>query len=130
MKPVNDFRSPLAKAKGLGTSPDATRFFWVQKVTSLALIPLVLWFSFGIASLPGLNHDVLVAWLKSPFNAVMAITLIIVSLKHGMIGMQVIIEDYIHADGKRMAALLSIKLLSYFMMALGVYSVLRISLGS
>ena len=130
MSASNDYRSPLAKVKGLGRSPDATRFFWVQKLTAIALIPLTLWFCYSIATLPELTYEVLIAWLKSPFNAVMASLLTVVSLKHGVIGMQVIFEDYIHTHGLRFGAILFTKLLSYFMMALGVYSILRLSLGN
>lgn len=129
MSASNDFRSPLAKVKGLGRSPEATHFFWVQKLTAIALIPLILWFCYSIVTLPDLTYEALVNWLKSPFNAVLASVLTVVSLKHGMIGMQVIFEDYIHTHGLRLAAILFTNLLSYFMMALGVYSILRLSLG-
>ena len=127
---AKDLRSPLAKAKGLGVSQDATQFSWIQKITALALVPLVLWFCISVAMLPELTYEVLVAWLKSPFNAVMALVLVIVSLQHGQMGMQVIFEDYISSHGTRIAAVLMTKFISYFMMALGVYSIISIALGS
>ena len=125
-----DLRSPLAKAKGLGVSQDATQFSWVQKITALALIPLVLWFCIGVAMLPELTYEVLVTWLKSPFNAVMALILVVVSFQHAHMGIQVIFEDYISSHGTRIAAVLITKFISYFMMALGVYSIISIALGS
>ena len=124
-----DLRSPLAKAKGLGASADATQFSWVQKLTALALIPLVLWFCFSVAMLPEVTYEVLVNWLKSPFNAVMMLITVVISLHHGQMGMQVIYEDYIHTYSTRVIAILITKFLSYFMMALGVFSIISIALG-
>ncbi|MCK5917891.1 MAG: succinate dehydrogenase, hydrophobic membrane anchor protein [Cocleimonas sp.] len=126
---MKDLRSPLAKVKGLGKSPDATHHFWVQRLTSLALIPLVLWFCFSIALLPEASHSAVIAWLQSPFNAVMIILVILISFHHAQLGLQVIIEDYIAHHGYRLATLLIIKFTSYFMMVLGVYSVIKITLG-
>lgn len=126
---MNDLRSPLAKAKGLGTSSDATHHFWLQRLTALALIPLTLWFGFSVAMLPEANYATVVSWLQSPFNAVMMVLIVIVGFQHAHLGMQVIIEDYIADHGKRMMAVLTVKFLSYFMMVLGVYAILKIALG-
>lgn len=127
---MKDLRSPLAKVKGLGSAgADATHHFWVQRLTALALIPLVIWLSLGIIALPDVSYDAVVAFFQSPFNAVMMIILVLVSLHHGQLGMQVIFEDYIADHSKRLAAILVIKFLSYFLMALGVYSVLKIALA-
>lgn len=126
---MKDLRSPLAKAKGLGTSPEASHHFWLQRVSALALIPLVLWFGFSVAALPEMTYEVLTAWLQSPFNTVMMIMLLVVGLHHGQFGMQVIIEDYVHAHDIRIIGILTVKFISYFMMALGVFSVIKIALG-
>ncbi|MEE9303791.1 MAG: succinate dehydrogenase, hydrophobic membrane anchor protein [Thiotrichaceae bacterium] len=127
---MNDLRSPLAKAKGLGASGDATRHFWVQRLTALALIPLTLWFGFSVAMLPEANYETVVAWLQSPFNTVMLVLVVIVAFQHAHLGMQVIFEDYISDHSKRMFAVLTTKFISYFMMVLGVYSILKIALGN
>jgi len=126
---MKDLRSPLAKAKGLGTSKDASNDFWVQRLTALALVPLVLWFCFSLVLLPQVSYEVLVNWLQSPFNAIMMILIVIISFKHAHMGMQVIFEDYIPTHGARITAILTVKFLSYFMMALGVFSILKIALG-
>ncbi|CAA6810208.1 MAG: Succinate dehydrogenase, hydrophobic membrane anchor protein [uncultured Thiotrichaceae bacterium] len=126
---MKDLRSPLAKVKGLGASGDATHHFWVQRLTALALFPLVIWLSISIIALPDMSYEALVALFQNPFNAVMMIVLVLVSLHHGHLGMQVIFEDYISTHGTRLAAILVTKFLSYFLMALGVYSVLKIALA-
>jgi len=126
---MKDLRSPLAKAKGLGTSGDASNNFWIQRLTALALVPLVIWFCMSIALLPEVTYEVLVNWLQSPFNTVMMVIIVVVSFHHAQMGMQVIFEDYIPTHDIRIAAILFVKFLSYFLMALGVYSILKIALG-
>lgn len=126
---MKDLRSPLAKVKGLGSSGDATHHFWVQRLTALALIPLLIWLSVNIIALPDISYESFIAFFQNPFNAVMMIILVLVSLHHGHLGMQVILEDYIANHGTRLAAILVTKFLSYFMMALGVYSILKIALA-
>jgi succinate dehydrogenase / fumarate reductase membrane anchor subunit len=126
---TKDLRSPLAKVKGLGTSADATHHFWLQRLTSLALIPLTLWFCFSIALLPEASYSAIIAWLQSPFNAVMMILLVLISFHHAQLGLQVILEDYIAYYGYRLAIILAIKFTSYFMMVLGVYSIIKIATG-
>jgi len=126
---MKDLRSPLAKAKGLGASSDATHHFWIQRLTALALIPLTLWLGFSVAMLPDANYATVVTWLQSPFNAVMMSLVVILGFHHAHLGMQVIFEDYISNQSKRITAILAVKFISYFMMALGVYSILKIALG-
>ncbi len=126
---MKDLRSPLAKAKGLGTSGDASNDFWIQRLTALALVPLVIWFCFSVALLPEVSYEVLVSWFRSPFNTIMMVLIVVVSFKHAQMGMQVIFEDYIPMHDKRIAAIITVKFLSYFLMALGVYSILKVALG-
>lgn len=124
---MNDLRSPLAKIKGLGSAPDATHHFWQQRLTALALVPLALWFCFSIALLPNSSYPTILIWLQSPFNAVMLIFVILISFHHAQLGLQIIIEDYVTHYGYRLTAIISIKFISYFMMALGIYSLIKIA---
>jgi len=124
---MKDFRSLFFK--GSGESADASNHFLMQRLTAVALIPLVIWFCFSIALLPQVTYELLVDWLKSPFNFVMMLLTIIISFKHAHLGMQVIFEDYIANLKRRKMAILSVKLLSYLSMAIGVLSLLKIALG-
>ena len=126
---MKDLRSPLAKAKGLGASGDASHHFWVQRISALALIPLVIWISFGIASLPEADYATVVSWLQSPINGIITLVFVVVSFYHAQLGLQVIIEDYVSSHSVRLFGVLSIKFLSYFLIAAGVYSVIKITLG-
>ena len=127
---MKDLRSPLAKVKGWGVSPDASHHHWVHALTGLALIPMVLWFCFSLMMLPEVTYAVLVSWIASPFNAVMMLLIIIIGFHHAHMGMQVIFEDYIPNHFYRITVILITKFLSYFMMVLGVYSIIKLALGS
>ena len=127
---MKDLRSPLAKVKGLGADGHgSTEHFWVQRLTALALVPLILWLCFSLAFLPEASYEAVISWLSSPFNAIMMIALVIVSLQHAHLGIQVIIEDYVSDHAKRLAGILFVKFLSYFLMIVGVYSIIKITLG-
>ncbi|MGK0273037.1 MAG: succinate dehydrogenase / fumarate reductase membrane anchor subunit [Cocleimonas sp.] len=126
---MKDLRSPLAKAKGLGASGDASHHFWVQRISALAMIGLVIWICFSIVFLPEANYATVVAWLQSPLNGIITLLFVILSFYHAQLGLQVIIEDYISSHSKRLFGILFIKFLSYFMMAAGVYAVIKITLG-
>ncbi len=125
---MKDSRSPIAKVKGLGSPSDASHHFWLERITALALIPLIIWFCISVTLLPEVSYAVLVKWLQSPFNTIMMILIIVVAFHHGQLGIQVIIEDYVASLSIRLPVLLTIKFLSYFLMALGVYSIIRIAL--
>jgi len=126
---MKDFCSPLAKAKNLGVSPDASNDFLAQRLTSIALVPLVIWLCLNIAFLPQVTYPVLVSWLQSSLNSVMMILIVIVSFIHAQLGLQVIFEDYISKQSVRIAAILITRFLSYFLMAMGVFSIIKITLG-
>ncbi len=127
---MKDLRSPLAKVKGLGADGHgSTEHFWVQRLTALGLVPLIIWLCVSLAFLPEASYETVMAWLRSPFNAIMMITLVIISLQHAHLGMQVIIEDYVSDHAKRLAGILIVKFLSYFLMIVGVYSIIKITLG-
>jgi len=126
---MKNLSSPLSNAQGLGSSGDGSHHFWIQRLTSLALIPLVIWFCFSIALLPEASYPAVISWLQSPFNAIMMLLLVIVSFQHAQMGLQVILEDYISDHGIRMTAIILVKFISYFMMVAGAYSIIKITLG-
>lgn len=127
---MSDLRTPLKKVRGLGSAQDGTHHFWMQRVTALALIPLVLWFGLSVASLPNASYESVVAWLDSPFNVAMLISFLVAGFYHGALGMQVIIEDYISEEWVRIASIIAVQVVSFFLAALGVFAALKISLGA
>jgi succinate dehydrogenase / fumarate reductase membrane anchor subunit len=125
---MNNLRTPLSKVKGLGSAKSGTEHFIMQRITALALIPLVIWFCLSLAFLPNANYASVVMWLSSPFNAVLLVVTLIAGFYHGALGLQVIFEDYISSHGKRTIAIIISNLVLFFFAALGVYSVLKISI--
>jgi len=126
---MNDLRTPLARAKGLGSAKEGVGHWWSQRLSSLLLIPLVLWFGFSLAALPQAGHAELVAWISSP--AVMAglILLILTVFYHAQQGLQVVIEDYVSIHWQRTAGIILVSFLCLLLAVIGVIAVLRIGLG-
>lgn len=125
-----EMRTPLKKAKGWGSAKSGTHHFWVQRLTALALIPLTLWFCFGLASLPSMEYGEFVAWMKSPYSAIMMIMTIAATFYHYALGLQVIIEDYVSDHGIRTAAIIGGYFFSIIVAVTGIFSVLRIAFGA
>jgi succinate dehydrogenase / fumarate reductase membrane anchor subunit len=123
-------RTPLSRVRGLGSAHSGTEHFWLQRATAIANIPLVIYFVFLIAGLSGRSHAAVVATLSEPATAILLLAAILSIVTHMRIGMQVIIEDYIHQEGLKVTLLTAN---TFFAIAAGLtaaYAVLRISFGS
>ena len=126
---MSNLRTPLSNAKGLGSAKTGTEHFMTQGVLALALVPLVIWLCLSIAFLPDANYASIVSWLDSPLNAVLLVVTLIAGFYHGALGLQTIIEDYVSSHGKRTLAIIISKLIMFFFAALGIFSVLKISIS-
>lgn len=122
-------RSPLSKARGLGSAKSGTHHWWMQRVTAIANIPLGLWFVVSVLGLIGAEHDVVVAWIAQPLTAILLILFIANIFYHLRLGLQVFIEDYVHAEGTKIAALLGVTFASIALATACIFSVLKISFG-
>src|SRR5437763_3883690 len=91
-------RSPLGRAIGLGSAKEGVEHWWRQRVSALALVPLTLWFVIAVIGLVGADRQALVAWLHNPMSAVLMVLLLIATFYHTALGLQVVIEDYIHRE--------------------------------
>ncbi len=121
-------RSPLARAGGLGSTKEGVEHWWRERVTAVALVPLTLWFATSIIAHSGSDYAVFVTWLKTPSAALMMVLLLIVLFYHTALGLQVIIEDYVHSAAK-IPALVLIRLGCFALAAAGILAVLRIVFG-
>ena len=123
-------RSPLGRAIGLGSAKEGVEHWWSQRITAVALVPLSLWFVAALIGHLGADYAVAVAWLRSPIPATaMALTVIAV-FAHMALGMQVVIEDYVHHEGVKIASLVALKLAAWALGAAALVAVLRIALGA
>jgi len=125
---MSNLRTPLSKVKGHGSAKEGTGHFWTQRLTAIAMLPLVLWLCFSVASLPGMSPEDVRAWLSQPFTAVLMIILIVTGFYHARLGLQMVIEDYVGNHGARTAAIIAVTFLCVLFAVLGVFSIMRISL--
>lgn len=126
---MSEQRTPLSLVKGLGSAKEGTTHFWRQRLTALVLIPLVLWFGFGLAAMP-VDYLTLVGTIQSPPVTVGLILLIIATFYHAQLGLQIIIEDYVSSHSTRMVSIIVVNFLCLLFGLIGVVSVLKIALGA
>jgi succinate dehydrogenase / fumarate reductase membrane anchor subunit len=122
-------RSPLGRARGLGAAKEGVGHWWAQRLTSVALVPLILWFVVSLIGLIGADHAVFTAWVRQPLNAVLMILLLAVGFHHLQLGLQVVIEDYVHHEGARIAGIIAVKFSVALLGLGGIFSVLKIAFG-
>jgi succinate dehydrogenase / fumarate reductase membrane anchor subunit len=123
------FESPLGKFLGHGSANEGTEHWWSQRLTAVALIPLTLWFVFALFGMDSLEHAVVVAWVAAPLNAILLILLLVTMLHHSQLGLQVVVEDYVHTEWLKVLTLMAFKFIHIGMGVAGVYAVIIISLG-
>lgn len=123
-------RSPLSRAIGLGSAKEGVAHWWAQRVTALALVPLTLWFVIAVIELAGADRARLVDWVHHPLPAVLLILLLTATFYHGALGLQVVIEDYVESETLRLGLLIIMRLAAILLAVLGVFAVIRLSLGA
>jgi succinate dehydrogenase / fumarate reductase membrane anchor subunit len=123
-------RSPVGRVLGLGSAGEGVGHWWTQRVTSVALVLLGLWFVFSLVRMPDLSYAIVTAWIASPVNAVLLALLIGTMVYHSMLGVQVVVEDYVSHHGAKIVTILLLNFLHYVLAALGIFAVLRIAFGS
>ena len=119
--------SPFRRMQGLGSSLGGVGHWWAQRVTAAALVPLTLWFAASLIAHARSDYGAFVLWLRAPTTTVFMVLLLIALFHHMALGLQVIVEDYVHDDRAKIAAVLAIKLGSFALAVAGIIAVLRIA---
>ena len=125
---MSDLRTPLARARGLGTAKDGLHHWWAQRLTAVALVPLVVWFAISLVMMSGADYATARAWIGSPMVMVLLILTIAIGLHHGQLGMQVVFEDYTN-DGLRLTLIVLTKFIAVLFGLGAIVSILRIGFG-
>ncbi len=123
-------RTSLGIVRGLGSAKDGTEHFWVQRVTAVALVPLVVWFMASLIALSAGDHASLVAFLKAPVPLIAMLLFLATGFYHLRLGMQVVIEDYVKDEGMKLAALLANTFFCTGVGTAAVVATLKISFGA
>jgi succinate dehydrogenase / fumarate reductase membrane anchor subunit len=124
-----DIRSPLARARGLGAAHNGTHHWWVQRLTSIALTPLMLWLAYSFVSLATADHATATEWLRHPINAILMLALVATLFHHMQLGLQVVIEDYVHSAVRKFIVLIVMKFTSILLAIGGIFAVLKVAFG-
>lgn len=124
-----DMRTPLARAIGSGSAHSGVQHWWMQRLSAIALVPLTLWFIVAIVAHAHADYTVFVAWMRNPMTGILMTLLIIALFYHAALGLQVIIEDYVHS-GAKFAAVIAVRLGCFALGVAGILATLRIAISS
>jgi succinate dehydrogenase / fumarate reductase, membrane anchor subunit len=122
-------RSELGTVRGLGSARDGTQHFWLQRVTAIANVPLVIFMLWFIIAHLGADRATIISALKNPFSSAAMCLALISMLWHMKLGLQMVIEDYVQGHAAKLAALLLNTFYAFGLGALGLYAILKMSFG-
>lgn len=128
--PFREMRSHLSRVRGLGSAQEGVGHWWAERISGLALVPLTLWFVYYATKFAGADLATVKAWIGTAQNPVLLILLIIVGFHHAQMGLQVVIEDYVHSEGAKTVSVILVKMAAVFLAVLNVFAVLRLTFGS
>lgn len=123
-------KTPLAKARGIGSAHHGLHDWIAARVTSVALIFLTVWFTVSAVNLIGAGHEGFLVWLAQPVNAVLMCAFVIASYTHAKLGIQVILEDYVHNPGAKIREMLALTIFYWGGMIFTLFSILKIAFGT
>jgi succinate dehydrogenase / fumarate reductase membrane anchor subunit len=106
------------------------RHWWQQRLTSIALVPLTVWFAVSLLMLPSLGHATLIAWMSQSSTALLLILLVLLGAWHSQLGVRVVVEDYVHGTGARTLSLVLIGFAHVLLAAAGMFAVLKVAFGA
>ena len=122
-------RTPLGRAVGLGSAKEGVAHWWAQRLTAVALVPLLIWLVAALVAHVGAGRAAALAWLASPLTAITLVLLLIAGCYHMALGVQVVIEDYVHGEGRKLATLILNRFIAFVVAVAGLFAVLRIAMG-
>jgi succinate dehydrogenase / fumarate reductase membrane anchor subunit len=122
-------RTPLGRAIGLGSAKEGVEHWWAQRLTAIALVPLALWFVASVIGLAGADYVAFTDWVAQPLVAVLLILLIVATFYHAQLGVQVVVEDYVHGEAAKLASLITLRFIVFAIGLAAIFAVLRIAFG-
>jgi len=126
---MKSLRSPLGAVSGLGSAKGGVHHWWLQRLTSIALVPLAIWFTVSILSLPSMDHVTVITWMAQSWTALLLIVLVLVATYHSQLGVRVVIEDYVHNTGMKTLTLVIVTFAHALLAVAGVFAILKVAFG-
>ena len=117
----------MGRALGLGSAKEGVAHWWMQRVTALALVPLCLWFAASVIGLAGADWLRVAAWIHRPVNAILMVLMLVPLFYHMALGIQVVIEDYVHTEWVKLASVLALWFVAIALAVASIFAVLRIA---
>jgi succinate dehydrogenase / fumarate reductase, membrane anchor subunit len=127
MAMTRQMRSPLGRVLGLGSAKEGVQHWWMQRVTAIALVPLAIWFIIAALGMIGADRPAMVVWMHNPMSPVFAILLIVAVVYHLALGLQVVIEDYIHGEAWKLGLIIVMRLWCIVLVGRGALAVLTLA---
>jgi len=123
-----DFQTTLARIRGLCPANEGTQHFLMQRITAIALIPLSLWMVSFTSQLLTARHEDIIDWLAGPWDTMLAIVWVIATFYHAALGLQVVIEDYVHTEWLKITSIRLVKIIFSFFALAAIVAIFRISM--
>jgi succinate dehydrogenase / fumarate reductase membrane anchor subunit len=114
----------------LGSAKSGVEHWWVQRLTAVALVPLGLWFAVTLLGFESLSYAAVVAWMREPLTAVLLLLTVVTVVYHSYLGIQVVVEDYVHAKGAKVVVLVLSVFVHFFLLTAAVFAVLKVAFGA
>ena len=122
-------RSPLGKVRGLGSAKEGVHHWWAQRLTAVALVPLVIWFVASVCSIAGADYEAVRNWIGTPVVSILLVLLAIAVFHHAQLGLQVVLEDYVHTEWLKIASIVLVKFAALALGVATVFSIVKIAVG-
>lgn len=122
-------QSPLARVRGLGSAKEGVAHWWAQRLTAVALVPLLIWFVASVCALAGADYGTFREWAATPLVSILLVLMTIAMFHHVQLGLQVVLEDYVHTEWLKIASIALVKFASVALAVAAIFSVVKIALG-
>lgn len=123
-------RTPLGQVLGLGSAKEGTSHFWGQRVSGIALAVLGLWFAASMLAMPGFQYADALSFIAAPLNGVLLLLLVATMAHHSSLGVQVVIEDYVHAHGLKLACLVISRFAHVMLAVAAIYAIIKVGFSA
>ena len=119
--------TPLHRVEGLGSAHSGVTHFWRERVSGAALIPLGIWFAVSVLGLCGARYAATLTFFSKPLNGILMATFVVISFYHLTLGLQMVIDDYVHSPGGKVVLMLLARTFAITCGALSLYALLEIA---